>query len=147
MWWNNNSKQLYYIMLSENIGFFEETNIIHSYFSITIMQNFSFIYALKPLTYKTMDLHTLVKTIVFLENIGFSRFYKLYKHFQNNHAYELTNIPYVDVFQNNLYSQVTGKLRSSTKYVKVLCIWKLSNNLWYEYVIFRHCTWCEQCQL
>ena len=29
--------------------------------------------------------------------------------FYHNITYELTNILYVDAFQNNLYSQVTGK--------------------------------------
>ena len=46
----------------------------------------------------------------FTENIGFSRFLRKIQRLLLKHTYQLTNIIYVDCFQNNLYYQVIVKL-------------------------------------
>ena len=133
-------------LFSENIGFSGE---VQHFSLVLLIQSFSTIHVLKSsciylriftLLYKQWSFQKISDFLgCFLTNYT--------KHFHIKPAYELTNIPYVDRFQNNLYSQVTGKLRSSTKYVRVLCFWKLSNNLCYGFVMLKQCTWCEQCQL
>ena len=50
-----------------------------------------------------LDFHIIFRH--FTENIGFSGFLRKIQRLLFKHTYELTNIIYVDRFQNNLYSQ------------------------------------------
>ena len=93
----------------ENIGFSQGFQLIHLRVTYRVLQ--IVLLHLQKQTSILTDLHTFY-TMLFSENIGFSGCSNFTKIIFHNITYELTNISYVDRFQNNLYSQVTGKQKN-----------------------------------
>ena len=82
----------------ENIGFSQGFQLIHLRVTYRVLQ--IVLLHLQKQTSILTDLHTFY-TMLFSENIGFSGgFQNNTKHYISNITYELTNISYVDVFQN-----------------------------------------------